>query len=173
MDGVGYGGGQAVDDGHGVEALKQDAPPLGGDGTAAKQIVHADTLGLGQPAQPCGGEVVAPGRGDEVRRVGDRGGELPGLQPPNALVDRAPRPPGDGDHLQAVEEGHRRQTAQQLFFASGEPHSSLSSSAASCPASPAALSRLLSCFHRSRSSEAPPFSFGGEPSPFLSSSTPF
>ena len=61
-----------------------------------------------------------------------RGAEPTRLQLCDGLVDRAPRPAGDGDHLQPVEEGHRRQGAEQLGLASCGPHSSASS-----PSSPA------------------------------------
>ena len=43
-DGVGrvrYGGGEAVDDGHGVEPLQEDAPPPGGDGEVAEQVLQS------------------------------------------------------------------------------------------------------------------------------------
>ena len=51
-DGVGEVGdvrGQAVDDGQGVEALQEDAPPAGRYGTVAEQVVQGRVLVLGQP----------------------------------------------------------------------------------------------------------------------------
>ena len=101
----------------------------------AHQLVEGFALFIGKPAQPRGGEVEPPGRGKQLRRVEHGGGQPAGLQLLDGLVDRAPGPAGDGDHLQAVEEGHRRQGAEQLGLASFGSHSSASSSAASRAAS--------------------------------------
>ena len=129
---VGDGGGDAVDGGQRVQALHQAAPPLGGERAGAHQLVRGHALLAGEPAQPCGGEVEPSRRGKDVRGVERRGAEPTRLQLCDGLVDRAPRPAGDGDHLQPVEEGHRRQGAEQLGLASCGPHSSASS-----PSSPA------------------------------------
>ena len=45
-DGIGrvrYGGGDAVDDGHGVEAFQEDAPPAGRDGQVSQQALQSLT----------------------------------------------------------------------------------------------------------------------------------
>ena len=144
---AGDGGGDAVDGCHGVEALHQAAPPLGGDGTGAHQLVEGHALLAREPAQPCGGQVEPPGRGKQPRRVGHGGAEPAGLQLFDGLVDRAPGPAADGDHLQPVEEGHPRQGAEQVGLASFGLHSRTSSAS---PASAAAL-RLLRRLLRSGS----------------------
>ena len=113
---VGDGGGEAVDGGDGGEALQEDAPPPGGDGTGAKQLVHAHAVPLRQKAQTGGGEVEPPRQRDEVRSVGDGSCEPSLLQPPDAPVHRALRPAGDGGELHSVEEGHLGQTPQQLLL---------------------------------------------------------
>ena len=137
----GEGGGDAVDGGDGVEALHQVAPPLGGDGVGARQLVRGNALLSGQPVQPGGGEVIALGLGKEDGGVGDRGAEPAGLQLIDGLVDRALRPAGDGDDLGPVEEGHRRQGAEDLGLTSCGPHSCASSSASPVSfSSPAARS---------------------------------
>ena len=129
---VGDVGGYAVNGCHGVEALHQAAPPLGGDGAAAKQLVEGDLLLCGEPPQPLGGEVEPPGRGKQPRGVGHGGAEPPGLQPLYGLVDRAPGPAADGDHLQPVEEGHPRQRAEQVGLTSFGLHSCTSSASGFC-----------------------------------------
>ena len=121
--GVGDVGRQPVYDGQGVEPLHQDAPPLGRDGARAQQLVQGEVLVLGQPPQAAGGEEVAPGRGRELRRVGDGGGEAALLQPADRLVDGGPGPAGDADHLQPVQQGRPRQPAEQLSLAPAGPHS--------------------------------------------------
>ena len=103
---VGDGGGEPVDDGHGVEPLQEEATPLGRDGAVQEEAVHGDALLLGQSAQPCGGEVEPAGGRGEVGGVGDGGGQPLVFQPADGPVDRAPGPAGDGDRLQPVEEGH-------------------------------------------------------------------
>ena len=103
---VGEGGGDVVDGGERVEPVHQDAPPLGGDGMGAHQLVEGDALLSGEPAQPCGGEMEPPGGGKRVYGVGHGGAEPAGLQARYGLVDGAPRPAADGNHLQPVEEGH-------------------------------------------------------------------
>ena len=47
---VGEGGGDAVDGGERVEPVHQDAPPLGGDGMGAHQLIEGDALLSGEPA---------------------------------------------------------------------------------------------------------------------------
>ena len=49
---AGDGGGDALDGCQGVEALHQAAPPLGGDGTGAHQLVGGHALLVREPAQP-------------------------------------------------------------------------------------------------------------------------
>ena len=137
-DGVcdgGDGGGDAVDGGQCVEALHQVAPPLCGDGTVAEEIVDDRALLSGEPVQPVGGEVVTLGLGKEDGGVGDCGAEPAALQRLDGVADRALRPAGDGDHLGPVEEGHRRQGAEQVGLTSCGSHSSASS-----PPSPASFS---------------------------------
>ena len=103
---VGDPGGEAVDGGRGVEPLQEDAPPVRGEGPRAQQFVHAQALLVGEAAQARGGEGVAPRRGDELRGVGKGCGQPLLLQRRDAPVDRAPRPAGEGDQLQPVEEGY-------------------------------------------------------------------
>ena len=124
---AGDGGGDAVDGGLGVEALHQAAPPLRGDGTGAHQLVEGHALLVREPAQPGGGEMEPPGRGKHPRRMGHGGAEPAGHQLFDGLVDRAPGPAGDGDHLQPVEEGHPRQRAEQVGLTSFGSHSWASS----------------------------------------------
>ena len=59
---AGDGGRQPVDRGEGVEPSHQVAPPLGGDGAVADELVQGGLLLLGEPPQPGGGEVEPLGR---------------------------------------------------------------------------------------------------------------
>ena len=158
-DGVGDAGddgGEVIHDGEGVETLQQAAPPLGGEGKVAQQRLKGPVLLVCEPAQPRGGEVKPPCRGQRVCGV-EHGGEVAcGLQLLDGLVDRGPGPAGHGDHLLPVEEGHPRQGAEQIGLTSIGSHSRAScfvSSAAAppLPSSPAAAGpvlRLLVCFSR-------------------------
>ena len=128
-----------IHDGHGVEALHQAAPPLGGHGTGAHQLVESLALLVREPAQPRFGEVEPAGLGDQIRGVEHGGAEAARLQPLDGLVDRAPRPAGDGDHLRPVQEGHGRQGAEQLGLASFGSHSPASSPCSSLSRSPIPL----------------------------------
>ena len=132
----GEGCGQPVYGGQGVEALHQVAPPLGGHGMGAHQLVRGHVLLIGEPPQPCGGEVEPLGRGEYAGCVGHGVAEAARVQLPDDLVDRALRPAGDGDDLRPVEEGHRRQGAEGLGLASCGPHSFASSFAPSPLSSP-------------------------------------
>ena len=125
---VGEEAGQVIDGGQGVEAFHQAAPPLGGDGAGAHQLVEGRVLFPGEPAQPGGGEVEPSRRGKRVNGVEHGGAEPARLQLLHRLVDRGPGPAGDGDHLLPVEEGHPRQGAEQVGLASFGSHSSASSS---------------------------------------------
>ena len=60
---VGEEAGQVIYRGQGVEALHQAAPPLGGNGAGAHQLVEGRFLLLREPVQPLGGEVEPPGEG--------------------------------------------------------------------------------------------------------------
>ena len=148
---IGDGRGQPVDGGEGIEPLHEDAPPGAGDGMAVHEFVQVDAFLTGQAAKPVGGEVEPSGRGDDVGGVGERGGETAALQPLHGLVDRAPGPAGDGDHLQSVEEGHRSQGAEQVGLTSFGSHSATSSVAFRPASLPAGRLRLLVCFLRSGS----------------------
>ena len=68
---VGDGGGQAVDDGHGVEPFQEDAPPPGRHRVAAEQAVRGEVFLPGQAAQAVSGEVEPAGGGNQLRPVGD------------------------------------------------------------------------------------------------------
>ena len=59
---AGDGGRQAVDRCEGVEPSHQVAPPLGGDGVGAYELVQGGLLLPGEPPQPGGGEVEPLGR---------------------------------------------------------------------------------------------------------------
>ena len=70
-------------------------------------------------------------------------------QPPaqealHGLVDRAPRPPGEGDRLQPVEEGHAREEVERLGL--DGPHASCSRFSAGSAGD--GRRRLLRCFSR-------------------------
>ena len=119
----------------------------------AHQLVEGDALLSGEPAQACGGEMEPPRRGKRVYGMGHGGAEPAGLQARYGLVDGAPRPAADGDHFQPVEEGHRRQGAEQVGLTSCRFHPTASS--ASSPPDPAASGlRLLVCFLRAASGSA-------------------
>ena len=134
-----------VDRGHRVEALQQDALPLRGDGALAQQFLLDHPLLEGESAHAGSGE-VEPARGsDQLRGVRNGGGEPGVLEATDALVDRAPRPAGDGDQLQPVEEGHRGQPAQHLQGARSRTHPARSSPGASGASPPGLRSRLLRC----------------------------
>ena len=109
---VGDSGSEPVDDCGGIQPLQQDALPPGGDGIEVQKLIHRHALDPCQPVQPRWGEIEAARWRRDVRGVGDGGGEALGLQPVQTLVDRAPRPAGDGDQLQPVEEGHGCQMSQ-------------------------------------------------------------
>ena len=68
---VGDGGGQAVDDGHGVELFQEDAPPPGRQRVAAEQPIRGEVFLPGQAAQAVSGEVEPAGGGNQLRPVGD------------------------------------------------------------------------------------------------------
>ena len=104
---IGDGRGEAVDRCEGVEPLEEETPPLLRDGLQAEQIVNAHVLLAGEAAQAGSREAVAASRGDELRGVWYGGDQPRLLDRLDAPVDRTPRPAGDGDHLQPVEEGHR------------------------------------------------------------------
>ena len=59
---AGDGDRQPVDRGEGVEPPHQVAPPLGGDGAVADELVQGGLFLLGEPPQPRGGEVEPLGR---------------------------------------------------------------------------------------------------------------
>ena len=137
---VGEEAGQVIYGGQGVEAFHQAAPPLGGDGAGAHQLVEGRVLFLGEPAQPGGGEVEPSRRGKRVNGVEHGGAEPARLQLLHRLVDRGPGPAGDGDHLLPVEKGHRGQDSEQVGFASFRSHCSASTSVSSPEASPVSSS---------------------------------
>ena len=82
----------AVDDGEGVQALHEDALPLGGYRVEREQLVHGHALLPGQQVQARVGKVVAPGWRDELRCVGNRKGKPSGLQSLDGGVYGAPGP---------------------------------------------------------------------------------
>ena len=161
---VGEEDGHAVDDGEGVQALHQVAPPLRRDGAGAHQDVQGRVLLIGEPAQPRGGEVEPPCRGKRVGGVEHGGAGPRGLQLLDGLVDRGPGPARHGNHLLPVEEGHPRQGAEQIGFASFGSHSSASSwmsfpvdsPVSSSPASAGAFLGFPVCFPPSGSCSASP-----------------
>ena len=63
--GFGESCGDAVDDGHCVQAFQRDATPAGGNGPGYEELVDVDALVVGQPAQTLGGETVAGGGGNQ------------------------------------------------------------------------------------------------------------
>ena len=63
--------GQAVDDGHGVQAFQQPPPPLAGHGQEEKRFFKGYAVQLRQPFHSGGGEGVAAGRSHRGRGVGD------------------------------------------------------------------------------------------------------
>ena len=130
---TGDGAGQPVDGGQGVHALHQAAPPLGRDEILAHQLFNGHAFLFRETAQPGGGEVEPPGRGQGVGSVKRRSAEPAGFQLLHRPIDRAPGPARHLHHLQAVEEGHLGQGAQQLGLTSVGSHSSASSPAASNP----------------------------------------
>ena len=149
---VGDGGGQAVDDGQGVQPFQQHAPPLGRHGTPAQQFVQAGPLDRRQPAQPVGGEIVAAGGRQQGRSVGDGRRHppfrelrfIPAYTAPLDQPERAARSSRSA-------KGSLRQPAQQAGLAMGQGHSATSPPAAgSSPSSPVGL-RLLRCRFAARS----------------------
>ena len=142
-DGEGDAGeeaGHAVDGGQCVEALHQAAPPLGGERAVPQQRLEGPVLVVREPSQPGGGEVKPPRRGERVGGVEHGGAEPAGLQPLDGLVDRGLRPARHGDHLLAVEEGHRGEGAEEVRFTSFGSHSPASSSVSFPTASPVSSS---------------------------------
>ena len=142
------GGGQAVNDGQGVQPLQQHLPPPGRHRVVTQQFVQAGCLVFRQPAQPVGSEIVPAGGRQQGRSVGDGVGHPPFREPVHTGVHRAPGPAGKGRQVQPVGEGRLRQPSQQTGLAMGQGHSSTSPPAAgSSPSSPAGL-RLLRCLLR-------------------------
>ena len=108
-EGVGqgrYGGDEAVDDGYAVQPLHQNAPPLVRDRSAAEKLIQVPVLLAGQPPQPVCGQAVAASRRRQLRGVGHGGRQPLAFEALDGLVDRSPRPAGDGDGLQPVDERH-------------------------------------------------------------------
>ena len=68
---LGKGGGNAVDNGQGVQPFQQDPLPAGGNGAEGQRFLQGDSLQLGQPLQPGRGQAVAAGGRVQLRtRVG-------------------------------------------------------------------------------------------------------
>ena len=143
------GGREPVDGGDGVEALEEEAPPLERDREGAQQVFHGEVLLPRERAQPGGGDVKPPRGGNAVGPVGNGGDEPRILQSVEPPVDSVPRPAGDRDQFQAIEEGHVGQPAQQVAGASGQPHASFSFSGGGASAPPPVLLRRLRCLRRS------------------------
>ena len=118
----GDGRGQPVDDGHGVQALQQEAPPPGGDRVAAQQRVQVHPFHVGQQADSLGGEMEPPGRPQQAGGVGNGGRQPPALKAGHGVVCGAVGHAGEGGQLQPVDEGHGRQPPQGRQVPFGAPH---------------------------------------------------
>ena len=166
--------GEAVDGGDSVEPLQEEASPCGRDGKGAQHVGHGPVLLPRQLAQPGGGHVKAPRGRRQLRGMGNGGDEPRVFQPADGLVHRAPRPAGEGDQLQAVEEGHGGKPPQQVARASGQLHASSSLAASGEPASPPRERRLLCCPRRSElpGPGSPLWGLGGASAPSARASRP-